>query len=139
MKFNIFDYFFYRFFKQYFEKEGPIGAEISAAIFLSVVFFSITSFITLNLLQIIFGELFRLSVYVYGITLMAFFICRYNKYGEKKYRKQLFKKYDTYVLNKYFPNWMVWLICVILVPAGGYFCALVQNVFKSLLNVYLNL
>lgn len=130
MNHNIFDYFFYRAFKQYIEKEGSYGAYFNAALYVSVVFICTTSFISLNLIKIIFLQK-KLLIYVfiilYCISIATYFVLRYKKYDQRKNRIELFHRYGTSIFNKYIPDWSIWLIGIILCPAGGFFMVWVQK------------
>ena len=93
MNHNIFDYLFYRAFKQYVEKEGSYGAYFNAALYVSLVFICITGFIPLNLIKIIFLQhnlLIYLFVILYCISIVTYFVLRYKKYNQRKNRIELF-------------------------------------------------
>lgn len=130
MNHNIFDYFFYRAFKQYVEKEGSYGSYFNAALYVSLVFICITGFIPLNLIKIIFLQhnlLIYLFVILYCISIVTYFVLRYKKYNQRKNRIELFRRYRNSNFNKYFPDWSIWLIGIILCPAGGFFMVWVQK------------
>ena len=90
----------------------------------------ITGFIPLNLIKIIFLQhnlLIYLFVILYCISIVTYFVLRYKKYNQRKNRIELFHRYGTSIFNKYIPDWSIWLIGIILCPAGGFFMVWVQK------------
>ena len=105
---NIFNYIFYRLYKHFIKAPGG-GRDVAcfaAALYCSLLFFGMTSFILIPI-DILYGQYLKTSTYIYIIILAIIFYCKFRIYDKENERVLLFQKYEKCVLNRYVPDWTI--------------------------------
>ena len=115
------DYIFFRMYRYYEKKkDGPFASAISFNIVLIVSIF----FFIVNFLNYFSGGLFskESSIFnfgelklIYGIICTVFIICLFIRYGNKRKREEIFRKYENSKYNKGIKMWQIFMLPIILV------------------------
>ena len=116
---NIIDYFAYRTMKRF--KGNPMDRREMQLV--PCVVICCTFFIPFNLFYLIFRNsiICYISILIYVFAIYAFFDRRYKKYNNDYERMKFYHKYDAHWMNKYIPNWTIWVAGIALCPIGVWF------------------
>ena len=116
---NIIDYFAYRTMKRF--KGNPMNRKVVDLV--PCVVICSTFFIPFNL----FDQILRnsiicyISILIYVFAIYAFFDRKYKKYNNDYERMKFYRKYDSHWMNKYIPNWSIWVVGIALCLIGIWF------------------